>query len=102
IRHAHYRFTVFLRPETLRSGWNRNRIVKDIQARGATCSPGPNGEMYLEKAFSRYRLEPPERLPIARELGETSILFPVHPTLSEEYLHYTAEPASEVIERASR
>lgn len=57
-----------------------------LEKAGSPAFSGSCSEMYLEKAFEGPGLRPAERLPVARELGETSLMLLVHPTLSEEAL----------------
>ena len=47
-------------------------------------------------------LGPAERLPVARELGETSLCFLCHPTLTDEHVGRTIEVVAEVVGRATR
>ena len=81
IEPAYYRFYAFVRSEKLRPGWDRDRILHAINEEGVSCFSGSCGEVYLEKAFAQFR--PKLRRPVAQELGETSLAFPVHPTLTE-------------------
>lgn len=81
IRHSYYKFYAFVRLECLQPGWNRDRIVGEITRVGIPCFSGSCSEVYLEKAFQDAGLAPSSRLPVARELGETSLMFLVHPTL---------------------
>jgi hypothetical protein len=78
---AWYRFYAFVRPDKLKEGWSRDRILDAVNAEGVPCFAGSCSEVYLEKVFSAVR--PEERLPVARELGETSLAFLLHPTLQE-------------------
>ena len=80
--HANYKLYVFVKPELLAKGWDRDRIVAEINARGVPCMQGSCSEVYLEKAFDDTGFRPENRLPVARELGETSLMFLVHPTLT--------------------
>jgi dTDP-4-amino-4,6-dideoxygalactose transaminase len=100
IGHAYYKYYAFVRPERLKEGWSRDRIVAEIEARGVPCYSGSCSEIYLERAFSP-ESRPTARLPVAKELGEASIMFLVHPTLSEEDMHYVGRIASEVIQSAT-
>ena len=86
IGHAAYKAYVFVRPENLTPGWTRDRIFEEIAARGIPAFSGSCSEIYLEKAFVDAGFGPAERLPVARELGETSLMFLVHPTLTETNL----------------
>ena len=99
IHHSYYKYYAFVRPERLRSGWTRDRIMTAINAEGVPCYSGSCSEIYLEKAFAG--LAPRQRLPIAKELGETSLMFLVHPTLSSADLADTAEAVHKVMRDAS-
>lgn len=83
IGHAMYKYYCFIRPEMLVSGWDRDRVMNAIVAEGIPCFSGSCSEIYLEKTFKDAGYGPPARLPVAKELGETSLMFLVHPTLSE-------------------
>jgi len=102
IGHAAYKAYVFIRPEQLKEGWSRDRIMAEINARHIPCFSGSCSEIYLEKAFTQAGLGPAQRLPVARELGETSLMFLVHPTLTPENLEDTITVASGVFRQASR
>jgi dTDP-4-amino-4,6-dideoxygalactose transaminase len=98
--HSYYKYYVFLRPERLRSGWTRDRIIDAVKAEGIPCFSGSCSEIYMEKAFPS-EMRPPSRLPVARELGETSLMFLVHPTLSETDMHNTADAVEKVLAHAT-
>jgi len=99
--HSYYKYDVFVRPERLREGWDRNRIQEAIAAEGIPCLSGTCSEIYLEKAFPE-SMRPLHRLPVARELGETSLMFKVHPTVSERDLADTCAAVSKVMQIASK
>jgi dTDP-4-amino-4,6-dideoxygalactose transaminase len=99
IGHAYYKYYVFVRPEALRAGWSRDRILAEITARGVPCFSGSCSEIYLEKAFPP-EWRPRERLAVARELGETSLMFLVHPTLTEEHIRATCAAVEKVMSTA--
>lgn len=101
IGHSYYKYYAFVRPEALGANWSRDRILAEISARGIPCFSGSCSEIYLEKAFP-IEWRPENRLPVARELGETSIMFPVHPTLTREQMAHTCEVVREVMHRATR
>jgi dTDP-4-amino-4,6-dideoxygalactose transaminase len=101
VHHCYYKYDVYIRPERLREGWNRNRIQEAISAEGIPCIAGTCSEIYLEKAFPE-SMRPRDRLPVARDLGETSLMFKVHPTLSEKDLADTCVAVSKVMQLASR
>jgi dTDP-4-amino-4,6-dideoxygalactose transaminase len=82
IGHSYYKYYLFIRPEKLRDGWSRDRILREAAALGAPCGPGSCSEIYLEKAFIDRGMSDHPRLPVTKALGETSILLPVDQTLS--------------------
>ena len=99
--HAQYKFYVYVRPENLSPGWSRDRIVKEIVAAGVPCNTGSCSEVYREKAFDGTPWRPAEPLLVARELGETSVMFLVHPTLTQAEVEKAAAGISEVLSRAT-
>ena len=80
----------------------RDRIVAEIEAAGVPCFSGSCSEVYLEKAFEQHPSRPLQRLPVAQELGESSLMFLVHPTLEPEHIDRTAAAARAVLKRAMR
>jgi dTDP-4-amino-4,6-dideoxygalactose transaminase len=98
--HAYYKYYAFVRPENLADSWSRDRIVEEINARGVPCYTGSCSEVYLEKAFDNTGFRPEERLPVAKELGETSLMFLVHPTLTDAEIKKTCQVIHEVLEKA--
>ena len=100
--HAYYRQYFYVRPEALRSGWTRDRIVDEIRALQVPCFQGTCSEVYLEKAFDGTGLRPPQRLPVAQALGETSLMFLVHPTITDAEIGRAGDAISTVLRAASR
>jgi len=92
---------VFVQPELLKPGWDRDRIMNAVTAAGAPCFSGSCSEVYLEKAFEGNGRRPAERLPVARELGETSLMFLVHPTLTEKDMKRVADIVASVMADAT-
>lgn len=88
VDHAYYKYYAFVDPDSLRTGWNRDRIMESVCAREVPCFSGSCSEMYMEKAFPE-SCRPVTRLPVAQELGETSLMFLVHPTLRPEHMERT-------------
>jgi dTDP-4-amino-4,6-dideoxygalactose transaminase len=99
--HAHYKCYVYVQPKFLSAGWTRDRIITEIEAQGVPCYQGSCSEVYLEKAFDGTGWRPQVRLPVAKELGETSLMFLVHPTLTELELAKTCEVITKVMSEAS-
>jgi dTDP-4-amino-4,6-dideoxygalactose transaminase len=101
IKHAWYRFYLYVIPERLKSDWSRDRIMNEIGKLGRPGLSGTCCEIYLEKAFSAMDLCPVDRLPNARWLTENSLMLPVHPALSSGDIEDIAETVARVIEEAS-
>lgn len=105
-KHAAYKCYVFVEPDELKTGWNRDRIMTEINDRGVPCFSGSCSEVYLEKAFDKTlgdgrTWRPDERLPVAKELGETSLVFLVHPTLTSKEIDLTCQALGDVMALAT-
>jgi dTDP-4-amino-4,6-dideoxygalactose transaminase len=101
VQHAYYRQYVYVRPEALAPGWTRDRIVEAVKAEGVPLYQGSCSEVYLEKAFDGTPWRPAQRLPQARQLGETSLMFLVHPTLTDDEVARACAALSKVMQEAS-
>jgi len=102
MQHACYRQYAYVRPERLREGWSRDRIVQAVLAEGVPLYHGSCSEIYLERAFEGTGWRPAERLPVAQELGETSLMFLTHPTLTDDEVGRTCAAVARVMRQASR
>ncbi|MCL2523726.1 MAG: DegT/DnrJ/EryC1/StrS aminotransferase family protein [Betaproteobacteria bacterium] len=98
--HANYRFYIYVRPENLSQGWSRDRIIQAINDQGVPCYQGSCSEVYLEKAFDNTNWRPGNRLPVANQLGETSLMFLVHPTLTMNEIEKTCSVTVGILEKA--
>ena len=98
--HAQYKLYAYVRPEKLAVDWDRDRIIEEINASGVPCYQGSCPEVYLEKAFDNTGWRPAERLPVARQLGETSVMFLVHPTLTDAEIEKTCTAIQSVLSQA--
>jgi dTDP-4-amino-4,6-dideoxygalactose transaminase len=101
IYHAYYKCYAFVRPERLAPGWSRDRIMGEISAAGVPCFSGSCSEIYLEQVIPP-AWRPIERHPVARELGETSLMFQVHPTLKRRHLNEACRAIQATMESATR
>ncbi|MEZ9198473.1 DegT/DnrJ/EryC1/StrS family aminotransferase [Shewanella sp. 10N.286.54.B9] len=102
IEHAEYKHYLFVQAEQLKDGWSRDRIVEEIVALGVPCFQGSCSEVYLEKAFDNTPWRPKKRLRNAVELGETSLMFLVHPTLTPIEIKKTCDAIKVVITKAAK
>ncbi len=89
--HAAYKCYVFIENSKLKKGWDRDRIMMKIKSFGVPCFSGCCPEVYLEKAFKNKPYRPQERLANAKVLGETSLMFLVHPTLTSNEIERTIQ-----------
>ena len=102
IGHAQYKFYAFVRPEKLKDGWTRDGIIAELNARGVPCYQGSCAEVYLEKAFDGTPWRPEGRLKNAVELGETALMFLVHPTLTDSEIAFCRDHIAAVLRQAAR
>lgn len=102
IQHAYYKYYAFVEPSALAPGWSRDRLVEELNAVGVPCFVGSCSEIYLEKAFENMPSRPGERLPVAQELGETSLMFVVHPTLDRAWMESVVGAIEQVFRMATR
>jgi len=97
--HAYYKYYFFIDPNKLAAGYNRDRVVAEVNDHGVPCFTGSCPEIYKEEAFiGLYGKTAP--LPVAEMLGQTSILVNVHPGIGEEHLHHCAEVIKSVMAKA--
>lgn len=96
LTHAYYKLYVYLQLDNLPGEWSRDRIIQEINDLGVPCFSGSASEVYLEKAFDNTGLRPETRLPVAKQLGETSLMFLVHPTLTEDEIKQTVQAIDSV------
>lgn len=99
--HAYYKCYVYVQSQRLAADWSRDRIIETITALGVPCYQGSCSEVYLEKAFENTPWRPRERLPVAQRLGETSLMFLVHPTLTSDEIQKTCDVIRSVMSMAT-
>lgn len=100
IEHAEYKHYLFIEPSKIKRDWSRDRIIEKINSAGVPCFQGSCSEVYLEKAFDKTSFRPKERLKNAKLLGETSLMFLVHPTLSSSEILKTCHALEEILREA--
>ena len=101
IEHAWYKCYVFVRAENLPDDWSRDRIIEEISSKCIPCFSGSCSEIYKEKAFDGTDFRPKTDFPVAKELGETSLMFLVHPTLIQKEIDKTCEVITTVFSQIS-
>jgi len=101
VEHSYYKFYAFLRDEYVRPGWNRDRIIAAINAEGIPCGSGACPEIYRERLFQERGLAPARPCRVAQQLGNTSLMLLVHPTLGEREMRETAMAVEKVLRVAT-
>lgn len=101
IEHAFYKCYVFVEAQHLKADWNRDRIIEAINALQVPCFSGSCSEVYLEKAFDNTNYRPKQALQNAIELGQTALMFLVHPTLQNNEIDKCCEVLAQVMQEAS-
>ncbi len=99
--HAYYKYYAFIRPEMLRPGWNMERILEALDAEGIPSGVGACSEIYREKAFVDAGLGPREPLPVAQRLADSSLMFMLHPGLTDEDMRDTCTALAKVMRAAT-
>jgi dTDP-4-amino-4,6-dideoxygalactose transaminase len=102
IEHAFYKCYVFVEPDKLSRGWNRDRIIAELNTLDVPCFSGSCSEVYKEKAFDNTGYRPKKTLFNAVELGDTSLMFLVHPTLKQSEIDKCCSALAQVMESASQ
>ena len=102
IEHAWYKCYVFIQLENLPDGWSRDKILEEINKKGIPCFSGSCSEIYKEKAFDGTGFRPSTGFPVAKELGEASLMFLVHPTLTEGEIDKVCDAIRSVFKRINQ
>jgi dTDP-4-amino-4,6-dideoxygalactose transaminase len=93
MRHAYYRFYAYVDAGP-KSEVMRDEIIARAGAQKLRVFSGSCSEIYLEKAFSDI---PQPDLPVARELGKTSLMLETNPTLNPDLLEQRAKALARII-----
>jgi dTDP-4-amino-4,6-dideoxygalactose transaminase len=102
VEHAEYKHYLFIRPKYLSDGWTRDRIIEEVNAKGVPLFQGSCSEVYLENAFENTDFLPKKELTNAIELGKTSLMLLVHPTLTKQEIEKTCDVLYSVLKLASQ
>lgn len=99
IGHAFYKCYAFVNQKQIRNKISRDEIIRLINEQGVPCFSGSCSEVYLEKAFDNKDFKPKQCLKNAVELGETSLMFLVHPTLKESEIEKTCNVIKQILDK---
>ena len=111
INHAYYKYYVFIKPEELKEGWDRDRIMNSIAAEGIVCKSGVTSDIGNESGWRTAKLvgnkiakdlKLKEHLPVDNKLGKTALMFQVHPTLDDQAIQDTIKAVKKVMDAAAK
>jgi dTDP-4-amino-4,6-dideoxygalactose transaminase len=74
-RHSFYRLNFFLNIKKI----NQIELIDKLSNANISCGVGACPEIYREKVFKKLKAYPKKRLPNAKILGETSLMFSINP-----------------------
>ena len=95
LRHALYKLYFQLDVPDADASRLRQEVLRRATEAGLRLFSGSCSEVYLEEAFSEL---PRPDCPVARRLGQTSLMVEVHPTLRQDLLERRAERLRAIIE----
>ena len=95
IRHALYKLYFQLKVSGADAPRLRQEILRRSSEEGVRLFSGSCSEVYLEEAFADL---PRPDCPVARQLGQMSLMVEVHPTLRQDLLERRAEKLRSIIE----
>ena len=100
--HAWYKFHCYIKVDSLSKDWSRERIIEEIKRENLPAFSGSCSEIYLEKCFRKNSTTNQERLKNARSLGDSSLMFLVHPTITVDEMKEYALVIKKVLNKAKR
>ena len=102
VGHAYYMYYGFIVAEALKTGWSRDRICAELRSQGVPARAGACPDISREAAFARagYGAQPAH--PHAERLADTTLMLPLHPTLTAGNLAFLAATTRAVILAATR
>jgi dTDP-4-amino-4,6-dideoxygalactose transaminase len=100
--HAYYKSYVYIDNSKLSFDWSRDRLMEEINSLGVPSFQGSCSEIYREKAFENLDCVPTDRLPNARLLGESALVFLIHPTLTSNEIDAMCNVIDSVFSRVEK
>ena len=89
-KHAWYKLHAYIRPEAISSSWSRDRVLEEISLLGYPALSGSCSEIYLEASFRNSGFTPFTSSHCSNA-WETSLMFLVHPTITESQIRMYGE-----------
>lgn len=102
MEHAWYRYYLFPRLDAFRDGWDRDRVMVELNHVGVPCDRGSCSEIQRERAFEMYPDVYGSQTPVGCDLGLRSLAFPLHPTLREHHMEAMGREIRKILKTALR
>lgn len=108
ISHAYYKYYLWVETTSLKTGWDKNRLIEEISKKGIVCQPGSTWAIGSEETWKDVRLpggivknlRMKSYLNNDLKVSRSTLMFHVHPTLTEEYIYKTVSVVSKVLKLA--
>ena len=81
----------------LKKGWNREKLIEELNKKGTQCFTGSCSEIYLEKIFKNHPSKPKKSLKNSKKLGDSSICFLVDPGIKIKEIKKDADNIKKVL-----
>ncbi len=95
--HAYYKFYVYINIKNFKRFSTRKNLISKLNKMGVDCFSGSCSEIYKEEAFKNSKFKPNKSLPNAKKIGETSLMFLVHQTITEKEIKITCKKIDQAI-----
>lgn len=100
IDHAWYRAYAFIAADKLKAEWTQQRIIAEFAQYSVPSGIGSCPEVYREQGVPDSNTGQLGRLPIAKALGESALVFVVHPSLTGENIKTVCQVIHDIFELA--
>lgn len=102
IIHAYYKCYVMVDENKLPKNTSRDDIINTINELNVPCYSGSCSEVYKEIAFENTSFRPKADLINAKKLGETSLMFLVHPTLTNDEMTIICKLLQQALDKVGK
>jgi dTDP-4-amino-4,6-dideoxygalactose transaminase len=100
--HSYYKYYCLLTPAALKSGYTRDRIADELEKKGVPARAGSCPDISKEAAFANAGITRHPLHPNADSIADTTLMLPVHPTLTAGNMTFLAETTRAAILAATR
>jgi len=93
--HSFYRLNLFINKKKIK----QTKLIQDLNENKISCGIGSCPEIYKEKIFRTLKIYPKKRLPNAKFLGETSIMFPINPNIALSKIKFEINSLKQILKK---